>query len=108
MSNMQLGIYGFFVLIPTGLIMASFTGGIAWPDPVSGLKVSGAIFFGVISYYALTVAMRTGDVSVVTPFRYTRLIFALILGVLAFSERPDGLTLLGSAVIVLSILPKRY
>jgi drug/metabolite transporter (DMT)-like permease len=46
--------------------------------------------------------MRTGEVSVVTPFRYTRLVFALVLGVLAFGERPDALTLLGSMIIVAS------
>jgi len=56
--------------------------------------------FGVFAYFALTVAMRTGDVSAVTPFRYTRLAFAMILGVLVFGERPDALTLLGSALVV--------
>jgi drug/metabolite transporter (DMT)-like permease len=55
---------------------------------------------GVAAYWALTVAMRTGEVSVVTPFRYTRLIFALILGVLVFGERPDAATLVGSAIVV--------
>jgi drug/metabolite transporter (DMT)-like permease len=39
---------------------------------------------------------------VVTPFRYTRLVFALILGAAVFGERPDAATLLGSAVIVAS------
>ena len=51
-------------------------------------------------YYALTIAMRTGDVSAVTPFRYTRLVFALILGATVFGERPDAWTLLGSAIVV--------
>jgi drug/metabolite transporter (DMT)-like permease len=46
--------------------------------------------------------MRMGEVSVVTPFRYTRLVFALILGATVFGERPDAATLLGSAVIVAS------
>ena len=101
-SNMQLGIYGFIVLIPTGLVMVPFTGGFVWPDTISGLKVPGAVLFGVIGYYALTVAMRTGEVSVVTPFRYTRLVFALILGIIVFYERPDAMTLTGSLVIVLS------
>jgi len=58
--------------------------------------------FAVASYAALTAAMRTGAVSVVTPFRYTRLVFALIIGVTVFGERPDLMTLLGSAVIVAS------
>jgi len=101
-SNMQLGVYGFFVLIPTGLAMVPFTGSLVRMDMTSGLEVMGAVFFGVIGYYSLTVAMRTGEVCVVTPFRYTRLIFALILGIIVFSERPDAMTLTGSLVIVLS------
>jgi drug/metabolite transporter (DMT)-like permease len=46
--------------------------------------------------------MRTGDVAVVTPFRYTRLLFALALGFLVFAERPDTWTLVGGAIIVAS------
>jgi drug/metabolite transporter (DMT)-like permease len=36
----------------------------------------------------------------VTPFRYTRLVFALVLAVLVLGERPDGFTLAGAALIV--------
>jgi drug/metabolite transporter (DMT)-like permease len=61
-----------------------------------------AAVFAVAAYGALTVAMRTGDVSAVTPFRYTRLVFALILGVVIYAERPDAMTLAGSGVIVAS------
>ena len=46
--------------------------------------------------------MRVGEISFVTPFRYTRLVFALIFGIVIFGERPDVLTLTGSAIIVLS------
>lgn len=102
LSNMQLGVYGFFILIPTGIALMPFTGGLAWPDMASGLKILGATAFGVTAYYALTIAMRTGEVSVVTPFRYTRLVFALIIGVIVFAERPDAMTLCGSAIIVFS------
>jgi drug/metabolite transporter (DMT)-like permease len=58
--------------------------------------------FGVAGYYALTAAMRVGEVSLITPFRYSRLLFALILGALVFAERPDAATLIGSAIIVAS------
>jgi drug/metabolite transporter (DMT)-like permease len=54
----------------------------------------------VLAYNALTGAMRTGEVSVVTPYRYTRLVFALILGTLIFGEHPDAMTLIGSAIVV--------
>ncbi len=102
LSNTQLGIYGFFILIPIGLVMLVFSGGAVIPSLVPALQILGAIIFGVIAYYSLTIAMRTGEVSVVTPFRYTRLVFALILGMLVFSEQPSLMTLIGSAIVVSS------
>lgn len=102
LSNMQLGVYGFFVLIPTGFIMVLFSGKFVWPDAISLVLILLAVLIGVTAYYALTVAMRTGEVSVVTPFRYTRLVFALILGIGIFSEQPDIMTLAGSLIIVIS------
>ena len=50
----------------------------------------------------LVLATRRGDISVISPFRYTRLVFALILAMLILNERPDILTLLGAAIIVAS------
>lgn len=102
LSNMQLGVYGFFVLIPTGIAMMLYSGEPIRIDFLSIIQITGAIIFGVIAYNALTIAMRTGDVSVVSPFRYTRLLFALILGVFVFGENPDLMTLLGSLLIVVS------
>ncbi|TKA95262.1 DMT family transporter [Cereibacter changlensis] len=102
LSNLQLGIYGFFMLIPTGAALLAFTGGAVLPDPRQAALLLAATAVGVGAYYALTAAMRIGEVSVITPFRYTRLLFALILGVLVFAERPDAPTLIGSAVVVAS------
>ena len=102
LSNMQLGIYGFFILIPTGALLTPFTGGLVLPNSKSSLEVLGIIAFGVTAYYFLTCAMRTGEVSLVTPFRYTRLVFALIIGLIVFSEHPDFMMLLGSIIVVLS------
>ena len=45
-------------------------------------------------------ATRTGDVSVVVPFRYSRLLFAMVLGALVFGERPGPLMLAGAALVV--------
>ncbi|SEO35503.1 Permease of the drug/metabolite transporter (DMT) superfamily [Salinihabitans flavidus] len=100
LSRMQLGVWGFAVLIPTGAAMVAVTGGARLPQGSEALALCGAIGFGVLAYYALTAAMRMGEVAVVTPFRYTRLLFALILGAWLFGERPDLLTLAGAAVIV--------
>ncbi|MDD8024251.1 MAG: DMT family transporter, partial [Paracoccaceae bacterium] len=102
LSNFQLGIYGFAALIPTGAIILAFNGQPSLPAMPDLLLIGGAVVFGVSAYWALTAAMRIGEVSVVTPFRYTRLIFALVLGVLVFGERPDLATLAGAGLIIAS------
>jgi len=58
------------------------------------------ICVGVFAYSALMNAMRSGDVSVVTPFRYTRLLFAVVLGITVFGEQLDGPTIVGCLLIV--------
>ncbi len=100
LSNMQLGTYGFAAMVPTGAGLLALWGGAVWPGPFAGACLLAAILVGVCAYYALTVAMRRGEVAVVTPFRYTRLVFALILATLVFAERPDAATLIGAAIIV--------
>jgi drug/metabolite transporter (DMT)-like permease len=61
-----------------------------------------AVLVGVLAYAALMKAMRTGDIATVTPFRYTRLVFGVGLGVLVFGERLDAGMVLGSVVIALA------
>lgn len=57
----------------------------------------------IIGGYVLSVAvMRVGEVSFVAPFRYTGLLWALILGWLVFGDWPDSVTLMGAAIVVLS------
>jgi drug/metabolite transporter (DMT)-like permease len=48
----------------------------------------------------LIVAMRAGDVSIVAPFRYAVIPFALLLGWLVFGEKPDASAMIGIALIV--------
>lgn len=102
MSNRQLGIYGFAMLSVSGLLISLWSREMAWPDAAALGLLGAATIIGVAAYYALTVAMRTGEIAVVAPFRYFRLVFAMIIGVVVFHERPDAATLAGSAIIVAS------
>lgn len=100
LSNRQLGIAGFAVLAFAGALLLTWSGGAVMPDARGAALVAGTALFAIMAYHALTGAMRTGEVSFVTPFRYTRLVFAMILAVAVFGERPDAATLAGSALIV--------
>lgn len=102
MTNAQLGVLGFAMLIVSGLILTAFTGLGPLPDPKAQAALGAAVGVGVLAYTCLTASMRVGEVSLTVPWRYTRLVFAMVLGMIVFGERPDAATLIGSAIIVLS------
>jgi len=98
-----LGFYGFLAVVVAGLIFALWSGTVfVMPDTYALLLLAGAVGSGVIAYSCLMKAMRTGEVSAVTPFRYIRLIFGIGLGVVLFQERVTGWMMIGSVMIVLS------
>ncbi|MDJ0822085.1 MAG: DMT family transporter [Paracoccaceae bacterium] len=100
--NLQLATYGFLTLIPTGVLLMAASGGGSWPDGTTWGLLLTAVAVGIAAYWAITAASRMGDVSVITPFRYSRLIFALLIGITVFGERPDLVTYLGAALIIAS------
>jgi drug/metabolite transporter (DMT)-like permease len=103
LSTMQLSFLGFLVLIPAGLLLLGFTGQRLIPlDARLIALMGGTIGIGVFAYYGIVAAMRVGEISFVSPFRYSRLIFAMVIGVTVFGETVDALTLIGSAIIVAS------
>ncbi len=99
-SSMQLSCYGFFAVVPAGLLLWAFSGRAFAPQSPEVIRLAAALLAGVMGYYALTLSMRMGDISVITPFRYSRLLFALILGAIVFGERPDAYMLTGSAIVI--------
>ena len=58
------------------------------------------IIIGAIGYMLLIASIRLAEVSVVMPYRYSRIIFLLVLGILIFDEKPKPLMLLGAALII--------
>lgn len=70
------------------------------PSVGQGLGLLGVTAFGLAGYSLMVVATRLVPIAAIAPFRYSRLVFALVLGVVVFDERPDAMMLLGSAVIV--------
>ncbi len=102
-SSVQLSFLGFLTLIPAALLLSVFSPRTpVIPDADLWLLIVGAVVLGVTSYYAIVAAMRVGEVSYVTPFRYSRLVFALAIGVIVFDEQPDAPMVIGAAIIVAS------
>ncbi|KIC13546.1 DMT family transporter [Leisingera sp. ANG-Vp] len=63
------------------------------------LALMGAALFILAGYLCSVMTMRVGEVAVVAPFRYSGLIWALILGWAVFGEWPDYLTLAGAVIV---------
>ena len=100
-SSYQISSWAFAMIIPAGVfLMVTMDTPAILPSALQLTGLVAALGVGVLAYYALVASMRVGELSFVTPFRYTRMLFALIVAVLVFGERPDMLTLLGAAIIV--------
>lgn len=100
-SSYQISSWAFAMIIPAGIfLMVMMDTPAIMPSALETSGLVAALGVGVLAYYALVASMRVGELSFVTPFRYTRMLFALIVAVLVFGERPDALTLVGAAVIV--------
>jgi len=67
---------------------------------LNGLMIVGSSVFILGGYYFSVRVMRVGDVSFIAPFRYTGLVWALILGWFVFGDWPTNLTLLGAGIVV--------
>ncbi len=103
LGTFQVSAWAYFGLVPAGLLLMAIMGqDYARPSPMQWAGLAGALGFGLFGYYAVVAAMRLGEVSVVAPYRYTRLVFALILAVLVLREVPATSTLIGAAIVVAS------
>lgn len=92
---------GFAASVVAGPVLLLTTGTqIVALSATEGSLLLGTIVFSALGYYGIVVAMRIGEASAITPFRYTRLLFSIIAGVLVFGERPDLLTLMGAMLII--------
>lgn len=65
-----------------------------WLTAIGGL--------GTLGQYSLNQALRRGDVAVVMPVDFVRVIWASLIGIYLFGEPPDAWVGLGAAVIVAS------
>lgn len=85
--------------------------------PMGGWQPVEAVTFGklaaasvllLVGYQTIVMAMRTGEISFIAPFRYTALVWAIGIGILFFGEFPDLWMSVGVAIIVASGLYTFY
>ena len=92
------------ILVPLG----------GWTPPSAralGLLALAAVLL-LIGYQCIIMALRSGDISAVAPFRYSALLWAMLLGYLVFGDVPDAMMVTGRldhrAVRPLRLLPRAH
>jgi len=88
-------------------MMAFGAGAFAWPDwvPLRGEHawlIVGIGLAGALGQYAITEAFRLGQASLLAPLEYTALLWGVLLDLTIWGVLPDGVTWVGSAIIIAS------
>ena len=100
-SGAHLSLHAFLVLIPAGLVLCWIEDApLVVPSARDGLTLIFCVFVALVAYLAIVAATREGDAAFISMFRYTRMLFALILGMTILDERPDTLTMIGAAIVI--------
>lgn len=70
-----------------------------WPSPEALFALAGASIALLGAQYWIIFAMRTGDIAVVAPFRYSIILWAIVSGFMVWGEVPDFATWTGIAIV---------
>ncbi len=92
----------YFSLTATMLSLITLPFGWVWPTPTETAILIGAGLLGGLGQILLTSSYREADASLVAPFDYASMLFALGIGYFVFSEVPTWTMLGGAALIVIA------
>lgn len=96
------------IITITGALTVVPFGGWQPMSPTLVAYLAGAAVLVLFGYQFVIMAMREGDVSFIAPFRYTSLLWAIVMTIVVFNDFPDIVTLSGAAIIVASGLYSLY
>lgn len=102
-ANQEQPLTTLFYSAVVGTIATSAVVPFVWHTPTDWLELALLALTGVLGgtgHLALIKAFEVAPASVLAPFTYSQLVWALLLGYLAFGEFPDRWSLIGMAVIV--------
>jgi drug/metabolite transporter (DMT)-like permease len=90
----------YFSLTATVLSLATLPFGWVWPTPMETALLVGAGLLGGLGQILLTSSYREADASLVAPFDYASMLFALAIGWFIFAEVPSRTMLIGAVLII--------
>jgi len=101
-STLLLSFYSCFLFIFSGIILLIIGGQTIATDMDDIGILLAIVAAGSSGFFFMTEAIRLGDISVVSPFRYTRLLFSIAAGILILGEQVNTFKVVGSALTILS------
>ena len=99
-STLLLSFYSCVLFASSGLVLLFFSGGARIPDANMTVLFLAMVALGSFGVIFMTQAVRLGDMSVVSPFRYTRLLYSLAAGIIILDEQVNAMMLFGSALTI--------
>jgi drug/metabolite transporter (DMT)-like permease len=92
----------YFSVTSTTLSLITLPFGWVWPTAAQAALLIGAGLLGGLGQILLTSSYREADASLVAPFDYASMIFALLIGYFVFAEVPTATMLAGAGVVILA------
>ena len=105
LHSLQLAAWGFLTIVPLGWAILLYSGeSFVRPTTLQWVYIVAGVLIGTGAYYLLIMASRLGDMAVIAPFRYTRIVFALAVGLIVFDEGDsiNSVMLLGVLIVITS------
>ena len=102
LPSVTIALYAFIAFGISGILFIPFNSPMLIPTSNQIIYFIGASAFGVIAYYSLVISSRIGEMSVISPFRYSRIVFAMLLAIIILEENPDSFTIIGASIVVAS------
>ena len=94
-THFYTGLIGMIVSVPLALPVWQTPN-----EPTVWLVIGFVALVGAVAHWLLILAHKLAPASVLSPFFYTQLLFATLLGALIFGQWPDGWTLVGGGIVI--------
>ena len=101
-ATKESSINSLFCVLLVGSVVMSLALPFAWVDPTA----KGVFFLALIGlssgigHFSTIKALEYAPASLLAPFAYVQLLWVCILGIVVFGDFPDGITILGMAIVV--------
>jgi drug/metabolite transporter (DMT)-like permease len=87
------------VVTGAGLVLGIFETW-QWPSARLLLFMAGAATCSMVGQLCTIIAVRSGEISAVAPFRYTSIVWAILFGLTIWGDLPDTVSMIGIAIII--------